>query len=95
MLNKFCYHVQEPFYILLPGSIDLSPTSYTIRLHDPSGVLCSELSVKSSSQSCSERICSYDSSDVCPFRRTNITVFATNILGNGMASAKPIGMSWN
>lgn len=74
---------------MISDGIDGSATSYTINCLDSiSGDLCSSVTIPASL--CAERICNHtfeiSTSSCPPCVDINITVYATNILGNGAIS---------
>ena len=76
--------MQESFTI--SDGIDGSATSYTISYTDAlSNEMCSAVTISASF--CVNRMCSHlfevSSSNCRPFADINVTVFGTNVLGNG------------
>lgn len=78
------YFMQESF--IISDGIDGSATSYTITYTDAvSSDMCSEVTVPATV--CVKGICSHlfevSSSNCRPFADISVTVFGTNVLGNG------------
>lgn len=80
--------------MLISDSVDGSPISYTVGFFDAAGLRCSRSSTLNASLCGGGNICSqYFSIANSLCTTTEITVFATNVLGDGLNYTKDIG-SW-